>query len=686
MRDSSLFAHRSENRIILIGLIFSAIFWVVDSVVDAVIFQEGSVLEQLFSPSGVEIWIRLFVSFLLIAFSFYAKTVLADRDRTQEKLRQSEERFRCAIDEAPFPVMIHSEDGVVHSTNRVWTELTGYVPSELTTLAEWTKRAYGQEMHLMRSRIDELYELDCRVDEGEFEPITKTGEKLVWNFSSAPLGTTPDGKRLVLSIAVDMTERKRAEELLKQAHDELERRVEKRTAELAEINRKLSEEIVNRKRAQSREAEFGRILDESLNEIYMFSAESLRFIQVNRGARENLGYSMEEFRELTPLDLKPAFSEEMFLELISPLREGESKTIHFDTFHRRKDGTDYPVDVHLQLAMFEDSPCFVAIILDVTERKRAEEALRVSEARLNAFFSSAPVGMTIMDDQLRYLKINAMLAEINGMPVKEHFGKTLQEVVPHIAQTVEAIYRRILATGEPVLNLEISGEVPSQPGVVRHWIISQFRILGDKPEKSAIGAIVVEITDRKRAELEREKLIEELEARNAEMERFTYTVSHDLKSPLITIKGFLGMLEENIEKENHAGVESDMSRISGAADRMVQLLDQLLELSRVSRIVNPHQDVSLADLAANAVEMNDAQISKAEIQVDISPDLPVVHGDHVRLQEVMQNLIDNAIKFVRDQPHPRIEIGSRQDNGEWICYVRDNGCGIDPRYHEKIFG
>jgi len=111
-----------------------------------------------------------------------------------------------------------------------------------------------------------------------------------------------------------------------------------------------------------------------------------------------------------------------------------------------------------------------------------------------------------------------------------------------------------------------------------------------------------------------------------------------------------------------------------------------LELSRIGRLINPPEDVSLEELARETLELVGAQVKENGVHVEISPDLPVVFGDRVRLREVLQNLIDNAVKYMGDQSQPRVEIGSRRDANQTICYVRDNGIGIEPRYHEKVFG
>lgn len=195
-----------------------------------------------------------------------------------------------------------------------------------------------------------------------------------------------------------------------------------------------------------------------------------------------------------------------------------------------------------------------------------------------------------------------------------------------------------------------------------------------------------ELGQRKRLEAEREKIIKELEAKNAELERFTYTVSHDLKSPLITISGFIGLLEADAKSGNSEKFRTDLQRISEAAEKMKRLLDELLELSRVGRIVNPPADTFFVHIVEEALALVGGRLRSRDINVTVQEDLPIVRGDRPRLVEVLQNLIDNAAKFMGDQPHPHIEIGAYEENDEPVFFVRDNGIGIEPKQQSKIFG
>jgi PAS domain S-box-containing protein len=174
----------------------------------------------------------------------------AERQQAEAALRQSEEKFRRAVVHAPFPILIHAEDGAVLQVNQAWTELTGYSQREIPTIADWTERAYGEGKDRVRADIDRLYQLNRPIAEGEYSITTLHGEVRIWEFSSAPLGRLDDGRRMVLSMAKDVTERKQAEEeirqlnnILEQQNQNLEALVEQRTMELT--SRTLQLEVTN---------------------------------------------------------------------------------------------------------------------------------------------------------------------------------------------------------------------------------------------------------------------------------------------------------------------------------------------------------------------------------------------------------------------------------------------------------
>jgi PAS domain S-box-containing protein len=186
---------------------------------------------------------------------------------------------------------------------------------------------------------------------------------------------------------------------------------------------------------------------------------------------------------------------------------------------------------------------------------------------------------------------------------------------------------------------------------------------------------------------QRQFLIDELEAKNAELERFTYTVSHDLKSPLVTISGFLGYLEKDALAGNFKSLKANIHRILMATEKMQRLLKDLLELSRIGRLINTPVEIRFNAIVKDAIEILQGQLKERNLTIEYQENDMMVKGDFTRLVEVLQNLLENAIKFMGSQPEPKIEVNFlKNEKAECVFYVRDNGMGIAVEYQEKIFG
>lgn len=194
------------------------------------------------------------------------------------------------------------------------------------------------------------------------------------------------------------------------------------------------------------------------------------------------------------------------------------------------------------------------------------------------------------------------------------------------------------------------------------------------------------ITELRQKEEIINKQVEELEVKNAELERFAYTVSHDLKSPLITIKGFLGMIQKDVDNERFDRIKGDLNRIANATDKMQHLLEDLLELSRIGRVINPSLHFSLTDVAKEAVELLNALVKENNVKINISDNMPVIFADKIRIREVFQNLIENAVKFREKNRQLEINIGCEKSNEKCVYYIKDNGIGVEKVYLSKIFG
>ena len=326
-------------------------------------------------------------------------------------------------------------------------------------------------------------------------------------------------------------------------------------------------------------------------------------------------------------------------------------------------------------------------VVDITERKHSEEALRQAEENYRNIVENSAHGIFQSTPEGKYLNVNTAMVRIYGYDTPEEF-------IESISAIPEQIYTHLSDRERFIQTLETTSAIHGFEATHRRkdgsiiWISSNAHAVKDATGKTIYYEGTIEdITDRKESETERERLLAELGAKNAELERFVYTVSHDLKSPLVTIVGFLGYVEDDFQTGNAEALQKDMERIYRAAFKMQDLLKDLLDLSRIGRMMNESEVVSFDALVIEALELTEGRLRERGVQVYVEPNLPYVYGDSKRLLELVQNLIDNAAKYMGDQPKPRIEIGSKGfENGKPIFFVRDNGIGIAPEHHERIFG
>lgn len=240
--------------------------------------------------------------------------------------------------------------------------------------------------------------------------------------------------------------------------------------------------------------------------------------------------------------------------------------------------------------------------------------------------------------------------------------------------------------GVPLVAREkVIGLLSVQSEKVDAYSPEQIQLVENIALQAALAIDKAALLDELQHELrERKKLMLEMENKNAELERFTYTVSHDLRSPLVTIKGFLGLLEKDIRDGQIERATSDFTRISNAANKMDSLLSDLLDISRIGRTQHQPETIDLNALVQDALNTVEMRISAGKVKVIVAPGLPVVYANVIRLREVFENLFDNAVKYMGGQPNPEIRVGVREGK-EPVLYVADNGMGIDPKYQEYVF-
>jgi len=331
-----------------------------------------------------------------------------------------------------------------------------------------------------------------------------------------------------------------------------------------------------------------------------------------------------------------------------------------------------------------------AIILrDMSVLRQAEAQLRLAASVVD----NAVEGIMITDRDNNILSVNPAFTQITGYAADEAIGKN-PRLLSSGAQTgkfYDEMWATIKARGRwqgELWDRRKSGESYCES-------LSVSAVLNEQGEVSHYCGIFADITQRKRAETQLAMLnaelemriagrTAELEAANRELSSFSYTVAHDLRAPLRAINGFSAMvLKANEGKLDQASV-NDLNRVRAASARMADLIDDLLDLTRLSRQEMRRQDFNLSKLIATVVAALTAAHPERDVRVTIQPDLHV-HGDRGLMRIVLENLIGNAWKFTANAGAARIEIGTEQRDGKTVYYVRDNGAGFDMEYAHKLF-
>jgi len=327
----------------------------------------------------------------------------------------------------------------------------------------------------------------------------------------------------------------------------------------------------------------------------------------------------------------------------------------------------------------------VAAFHDISERLRAEEALRQSEERFRTLAATATDGIISADAAGVITYFNPAAERIFGYAAAEAEGRPLTLLMPErFHEAHRAGVARYVATGEARVvgrTVELAGRRRDGTEFPLELSLASWR----RDATVAFTAIVRDITERKRAEDELRRYAAQLEAANAELDAFAYSVSHDLRAPLRAIDGFSQALLEDCGDRLDAAGRAHLGRVRQATQRMAQLIDDLLNLSRVTRAQMQVTSVDLSALARRIADELRRSAPDRAVEFVIAPDL-VARADPGLLQVALENLLGNAWKFTATRARARIEVGVAAHQGQPAYFVRDDGVGFDMRYADKLFG
>lgn len=448
-------------------------------------------------------------------------------------------------------------------------------------------------------------------------------------------------------------------------------------------------QAVGRDVTERRQAEAALQLSEERFRLFMDNSpviawtkdEQGRHVYLNKTYEEHFGVSLEDWRGKTDFEVWPLETAQEFRKNdLAVLAAGKSMEIIEETTN--PDGSrSYWLNSKFPFRDASGERYVAGIGLDITERKRSEEALLAKEAELQLIADATPVVLTRLSRDLKYVFVNRACTEMFRRTREEIVGKSIVEIMGRDAlETIRPYVERVLQ-GERV---EYETQIPYQ------GIGTRFMHVTYVPEKNRHGEIVgwlasvLDITERKRAEEALRQLTAELEAANKEIEAFSYSVSHDLRAPLRSITGFSRAILEDCSGQLDETGRDHVNRVLAAGQRMGELIDAMLTLSRLTRgELNPRQ-VNLSQMVREIADELENNEPEREVEFVITDNL-MAHGDHAMLQAVIDNLLRNAWKFTAKKPKARIEFGTQDLEGEKVYFVRDNGAGFNMAYADRLF-
>ena len=315
---------------------------------------------------------------------------------------------------------------------------------------------------------------------------------------------------------------------------------------------------------------------------------------------------------------------------------------------------------------------------DISEQIATEEALRKLSAQqeetlalLESLQKNAPIGLAFFDHEHRYIRINESLAEINGIAVKDHVGKTIEELLPENAKTVVPVLERVMKTKEPVLNVEVMGETPKEPGKTRYWLTGFYPVfIGKSSDVDFVGAVLLEITSMKKLEQQKDE--------------FLAVASHELKTPVTSIKAYAQVLQKLFKNKGDMQSFELLGKMNGQINKLIALIADLLDVSKMQagKLQLRLNDFDFHELVNEVVDEVQQTTRLHTMHIELTKS-KMVYGDRDRIGQVITNLLTNAVKYSPDANS--INVKAHVDKDTITLYVQDFGLGIPQEKQAKVF-
>ena len=432
---------------------------------------------------------------------------------------------------------------------------------------------------------------------------------------------------------------------------------------------------------------------ENIPALIFHGDRDLRCRYANRRYAEFFGFTPENIIGKNVADILGEESARAIHSKLQSVLSGE--WVHYNAVRRSAvDGRNHHLDISFVPEHDESGKVagFYALKLDVTERHLAESALADSEAHLRLVAENVPAMIAYNDRDLVVRYANRRYLEFFGFDRESGVGRHIRDIIGAAA----------FEKAEPLLRQSLAGE-PVHYRATRRSAAGEERIIEVEsvPDRGADGtvrgayALMRDITDQQRAEDEVRRFNADLERRvsertaelqsaNKELESFAYSISHDLRAPLRGIDGFSHLLAEEFGDQLDETGRDYLDRVRRAAQRMGTLIDDILELSRVTRLEMRRMQVDLSQIATEVLDERTQAAPGHRVECIIAPDCQAF-GDPQLLRVMLQNLLENAWKYSGKEAAPKIEFGHEALGGEKVHFVRDNGVGFDMKYADRLF-
>ena len=561
----------------------------------------------------------------------------------EEAVREAKTRYKALFDNRLEMVYVNDEQGVILAANDYALERLGYTRDDLGKV-RFQDIVHPEDLPKILQIMTDILASGFMKRPVELRLIAKSGA-VIWIETFGIILEQGVDHFIVLAIAHDISDRKLAEQALRQ-----------------------------------REQDYLILLESTQDCIIVFDAETLKVIFGNRRASLMFGFDpiLNDGIGVNLLDFVHPDDKEVVLKGLAEDLYTSERRKRFEVRAKTNDGKEIWLSALATRIEFQGRVAVLLSLKDITETKRTQEALRQSEELYATMANSSQVGIYIVQDG-KFVFVNPQFQEDTGFSADELLGTdSLRIVHPDDRETVRENAAKMLK-GE--LNSAYEYRAINRSGRTRVVVerVASIRYGG----KLASMGCYMDITERKLAEEALKQTMAELTRSNTELEQFAYVASHDLQEPLRMVASYTQLLGRRYKGKLDADADEFIGYAVDGAIRMQRLINDLLAYSRVGTRGKPFKPINCEDVFSQAVANLQAAIEENGAVVT-HDHLPTVMADSVRIVQLFQNLIGNAIKFHSDK-RPEVHVRSQRNGTEWVFSVRDNGIGIDPQHFDRIF-